>query len=123
MFSSFKIQDIISKLPGFSPYTGLLRNYAVIASVRQYLIYKFPVLTWSMRKQYLMFKCLVLSIELFFPFSCSRIVLLLSCYRIFYYTLYPWDYINKLFHSIIFDYSFVPNNSASVLIFVLSFFL
>ena len=113
------MQNIITKFLEFLTFQQLTHKYAVMASVGQYLKVKIPFLACSARKN-LMFKCLVLLLELFFPFPCNRIVLLLSWY-IFCSTFYPWGFINSLVHSTRLDASSAPTNSASVLFF-LSFF-
>ena len=68
-----------------------------------------------------MFKCLVIFIELFSPFSYSRIVILLSWFKIVCSTLYHCDYIKILVHNIRLDLSYAPTNLASVLLFVFIF--
>ena len=75
-----------------------------------------------LREKYnITFKCLVLFLEPFLPFSCSRIVLLLSWYILFGSILYPCDSIKTLVHNIILNSSSTSTNSTSVLLFVLSF--
>ena len=81
--SSLNIQNIAPKFPELSPCNGLVIKYAVVPSVAQYFIINFTFLAWYVRKQYLTFKFLVLLLDLFLLFSCSRIVILLSWYKNF----------------------------------------
>ena len=102
-----------------SPCNGLVIKSVIIASVRQYLIVKFPFLIdlWGKKT---MSKCLVLLLELCLPLFCSIMILLLSWYIYISY-LYPYASRKSLVYSIIPNVSSAPTRLASVLLFVFSF--
>ena len=78
MFSHLRFRISFQNCHHLKPCNFLVIKSDIMPSLRQYMIVKFPLLTWYMRKKYLMFKCLLILFKLFLPFSCSRIVHLLS---------------------------------------------
>ena len=80
----FKFNICFLNSLNFFPCCGLLIKSPNISSVGQYSIFMFPFFTWSVRKKYLIFKCLVLLLEL-----SSHFVPIILC---FYYLEIIYSY-------------------------------
>jgi len=105
------------------PCSGLVKKSPRILCVGQYAIFSSPFLILSVKKIYLMFRCLVCLLFDAFPFSASSIVLLLSWYIVVVGMCSPCAARKCLDHSICHIESSIATNSASVELFVFNFCL
>ena len=121
ILSSLNIQNIVSKLPIFLTLQRLVHKVCGHIFCQEVLVCEisFFNLIREEKISYVQMSC-PFTRNVFISF-CSRIALLLSWYKWFSLTLYPCDFRKTLVHNIRLDTSSVPTNSASVMIFVSSF--
>ena len=72
------------------PWTVFVIKFAGILRVGQCWMVSLPLYTTSVTKKYLKFKCLLCFPKDFLPLFSSRIVMLLSGYKMCLKTPYPW---------------------------------
>ena len=106
-----------------APWSGFMRKSASMSCMGQNATFTWPFLIWSVTKTYLKSRWWILLLLEVLPFSASRIVLLLSWYRVVMVTNSPctatkWCVYNNCPMALS-----IATNSVSVELFVFSFCL
>ena len=120
-FYSLNIKKVVSKFPEFLTLQRIVHRVRIHSFIRAILYRQISIFDFIHEEKNLMLKCLVLLLKLFLQFSCSRIVLLLSWYKLFCSTLYPSDSRKIFVYNIRLDASSTPTNHASEMLFVFIF--